>query len=123
MTIGSRDVSISFEAKGEGIDDPVYGPQPGTWAQFSQAWAEVMDVLPSRSESVGDGINLARQPARIRVDYLDGLNITSAMRIFIPADTYKPARTMRIISGPAFVHRTGEWELMAESLSTEGEEA
>lgn len=123
MTIGNRDVLITFEAKGSGIDDPVYGPQPGTWGPYSQAWAEVMDVLPSRSESVADGINLARQPARVRVDYLDGLNITSAMRITIPADDYRPERIMRIISGPAFVHRTGEWEVMAESLSTEGEEA
>lgn len=122
MTIGNRDTLITFEAKGEPIDDPLYGPQPGTWGVHSQAWAEVRDVLPGRSESLADGMSLSRQPARIRIDYLDGVGITSAMRITIPGDAMRPARNMRIISGPAFVQRTGELEFMAEALSSEGEE-
>lgn len=123
MTIGNRDTLITFEAKGEPIDDPLYGPQPGTWGVHSHAWAEVRDVLPGRSESLADGMSLSRQPARIRIDYLDGVGITSAMRITIPGDAMRPARNMRIISGPSLFEKSDEWELMAEQLSTQGQEA
>jgi head-tail adaptor len=122
VTIGRRDTLVTFELRSDGADDPLYGPQPGAWSLYSQAWAEVQDLLPSRGENAAEGINLSRQPARVRIDYYDGIGITAAMRIAIAGDTVRPARTLRIISGPAFVQKTSEWEFVAESLSTSGEE-
>lgn len=116
MTAGARDQLITFEVKGAGVDDPLYGPQPGAWGEYRKAWAEVQDVLPSRSESLDDNISIARRPCRIRVDYFDGLGVTSAMRIDIDG------RKLRIVAGPAMKGKRREWELMAESLTTEGEE-
>lgn len=115
MTAGARDTLITFEAKGEGTDDPVYGPQPGTWGTHSQVWAEVQDILPSRAESVDDSISLARRPARVRIDYFDGIGITSDMRIDIDG------RKLRIVAGPAMKGKRLEWEFLVEQLSTEGE--
>lgn len=114
--IAARDTLISFEAKSAGVDDPLYGPQPGTWAVHSQAWAEVMDVLPSRTESLDDNISIQRRPCRVRVDYFDGINITSDMRIDIDG------RKLNIVAGPAMKGKRREWEMMAEELSTQGQE-
>lgn len=123
MTAGARNTLITFEAR-ETTQDPNYGSTvEGDWVMHSQAWAEVQDVLPSRSESVDDTIALSRRPARIRVDQYDGIGITSAMRIRIEADEVWPERILRIISGPAFVQKSREFEFMAEQLSTAGEEA
>lgn len=116
MTAGARDTLISFESKSAGVDDPLYGPQPGAWGIHSQAWAEVQDILPSRAESLDQNISIARRPARIRVDYFDGIGVTSAMRIDIDG------RKLRIVAGPAMKGKRKEWEMMAEELSTSGEE-
>lgn len=118
---GRRDTLISFEQR-ETTQDPIYGTTvEGDWLPFSQAWAEVQDVLPSRAEAVTDGINIARRPARIRIDYMDGAGLTSSMRILIPSDGFSPERILRIIAGPAQKGRRDEWEFVAEELSTEGE--
>lgn len=123
MTAGARDQFVTFEVR-ETTQDPNYGTTvEGDWTMYAQAWAEVQDVLPSRSESVDDTIALNRRPARIRIDEYDGIGITSSMRVKIDADEVWPERILRIISGPAFVENSREWELVAEQLSTSGEEA
>jgi hypothetical protein len=59
----------------------------------------------------------------VRIDQFDGVGITAAMRVRIPADELWPERILRIISGPAYVQKSRELEFMAEELSTEGQEA
>ncbi len=113
MTAGARDQLITFEAIGT-VDDPVYGPQPGSWTEHSQAWAEVQDVLPSRAESLDDSIVIQRRPCRIRLDYFDGLGITSDMRIDIDG------RKLQIVAGPAMKGKRREWEMIGEEMSTQG---
>lgn len=123
MARGKYEDLIIFEAR-ETTQDPVYGTTiEGNWTEQSRAWAEVQDILPSRSESLDDSISIQRRPARIRVDEFDGIGVTSAMRITIESDGVRPARTMRITSGPAFKRDTREIEFVAEELSTSGQEA
>jgi head-tail adaptor len=68
---------------------------------------------PGRSS--GDGIETARQPARIRLRWRD--DITSAMRIVVD-----DGRVMQIVSGPAEIYGRRKWmELMAEEYSSAGD--
>lgn len=114
MTIGARDTQIAFEAR-ETTKDPVYGTTvEGHWEEQSRAWAEVRDILPSRSENVADGVSIQRRPARVRVDYFDGVGVTSAMRIDVGG------RKLQIVAGPAFKRDTNEWEMVVEETSTAG---
>ncbi|MBO9724315.1 MAG: head-tail adaptor protein [Novosphingobium sp.] len=122
MTAGMRDRFITFEVR-ETTTDPTYGTTvEGGWVKTSDAWAEVQDVLPSRAEGLTDDISITRRPARVRIDQMDGVGLTSAMRIRIAADDLWPERVLRIISGPAFVQKTREFEFVAEELSSEGQE-
>lgn len=117
MTAGARDTFITFEAR-QTTQDPVYGTTiEDTWIKHCDAWAEVQDVLPSRAENMDQSIAIQRRPARVRIDYLDGLDVTSSMRINIDG------RFLRIVAGPAMKGQRKEWEMMAEELSTEGQEA
>ena len=116
MTASTRDTFITFEAR-ETSKDPNYGTTvEDRWVKASEAWAEVQDVLPSRGENIDDSLSIQRRPARIRIDYFDGIDVTADMRIDIDG------RKLRIVSGPAEKGRRNEWEMMAEELSTEGHE-
>ena len=115
MFAGKRTTFITVEQR-QATQDPVYGTTVATWNEFAQMWAEVQDVLPSRSESLEDGVSIQNRPARVRVSYFDGLNITSNMRIKIGE------RTLRIVSGPAELQKPHGWEMRAEEVSTQGEE-
>ena len=113
--IGKRDDFITVESKVV-VQDPDYGTETVTWGTFAQMWAEVQDVLPSRSEKLDDSISIARQPARVRVDYYDGQGITSAMRIRIEGREGE----YQIIAGPAEKGSRQELEFMVERYSTQG---
>jgi len=113
MRAGDLDTRITIEER-IGVQDPLYGSYTYTWVTFAAVWAQVQDVLPSRAEGIADGISISRRPARIRLRYLDG--ITTAMRIKIGS------RTLGIIAGPAELGRGEGVELVAEELSTSGEE-
>lgn len=86
-----------------------------TWADVTPSeWAEVQDVLPSRGESIADGINIAKRPARIRCNYRT--DITSDMRVKFDG------RTLKIVAGPAELGRREGLEVVCEELSIEGVE-
>jgi SPP1 family predicted phage head-tail adaptor len=91
-----------------------YGGEVTAWAEFASVWAEIQDVLPSKSEKQSDVIRTATRPARIRIRYLPG--ITSDMRI----TTDNGTRIMQIIAGPAEIGHRRVIELMAEEYSTGG---
>jgi SPP1 family predicted phage head-tail adaptor len=113
MRAGDLDTRITIEERVE-TRDPIYNTPIYSWVTFATVWADVQDVLPSRAEKIADGISIARRPARIRIRHLDG--ITTAMRIKIGS------RTLGIIAGPAELGRHVGIELIAEELSTQGQE-
>ena len=113
MRAGTMDRRIRIERKEPGIDDG-YGNSEPTWVEFATVWAEVQDVLPSKSETQSDVIRTATRPARIRMRYL--ANITSDMRIV----AIERGAIMQIIAGPAEIGRKEGVELMAAEYSTGG---
>lgn len=118
---GRRDTLITIQSR-QTTKDPVYKTNVTTWADLAdtpQEWAEVKDVLPSRAERIADGIDIQKRPTRIRMEWR--ADITSDMRIKIPATEESPERTLRIIAGPAELGRRAGLELVCEELTTEGE--
>lgn len=102
MRAGQLDRRISIEAPS--VIDGEYGPTPGPWVAFaSRIAAQVQDTLPSKSESVQQGLRIAVQPARVRIRYLTGIN--SAMRVTVHGAT---DRVCDITAGPAEIGRR-EW--------------
>jgi head-tail adaptor len=91
-----------------------YGQQPGPPAVVaSRIPANIQDVLPSKSESVANGIRIATQPARIRIRYRAG--ITSAMQVTIHGAT---DRVCQIVGGPAEIGRREWLEMVVEAYSS-----
>lgn len=105
---------IRIEAPGAGSDLDYGTPiNAGAWIPLAEVWAEVQDVMPSRSEEVKAGLRLANDTARVRIRYLDG--ITSDMRI---VELTGPKRTLSIIGGPAALGGRRELEFMVERFSS-----
>ena len=95
--------------------DPDYGTESITWTAFaSRIAAQVQDVLPSRSESVKQGLRVTTRPARIRIRYRTG--ITSDMRVVVHGAA---ERTLQITGGPAELGRREGIEMTCEEQSTE----
>lgn len=93
--------------------DATYGAAVESWAVFATCWAEVQDVLPSRSESVRQGLAQARSQTRIRIRYRAGVD--SSMRVRFDG------RTLQIIGGPAEIGGRKEYlELVCEAYTTAG---
>lgn len=102
--------------------DEDYGTVVETgWATVVTVWAEVEDMLPGRSESLIDSVNLERRPARVWMPFRDGID--ASMRFKVkgrgPAEV---DRLMRIVSGPAESRFRSRMMFVAEELSTEGHE-
>lgn len=99
----------------------------GTWALVEEVRAEVKDVLPSRSEKLAGGINVATRPARVRMRYRS--DVTPDMRFVLGARVvddavdYSSARIMQITAGPAELGNREGVEFMAENYSTAGNSA
>jgi len=103
MTPGQLDRRITIQYKAV-TQDASYGTEVVTWTNLaSRISAQVQDVLPSKSESVRQGMRVANRPARVRIRYRTG--ITSDMRIVVHGAT---DRTMQITGGPAEIGRH-EW--------------
>tara|TARA_R110002072_G_scaffold38314_4_gene110909 strand:+ start:15771 stop:16121 length:351 start_codon:yes stop_codon:yes gene_type:complete len=113
LDAGDLDRRITFERRTT-AQEPIYGTHRPTWSAVATVWAQVRDVLPSRAETVADNVSMARRPARIRVRYRT--DITSDMRIDFEG------RKLRIVSGPVEIGRRDGLEMMAEELSTSGDE-
>lgn len=112
---GKRDQRIRIE-RNTSTPDPDYGtPSAANWVEVAKVWAEVQDVLPSKSESQGSGLRVQARPARIRTAWMTG--ITSDMRVVL---LDQGDRIMQITAGPAILGRKEGLEFMAEEYSTEG---
>jgi len=94
--------------------DPDYGTREASWADGDTVFAQVLDVLPSRSDRLGDEIAMTKRPATVRMRYRS--DVTQANRLRIDGEEY------RIVSGPAMIGRRYGIELMVEQISTEGQQ-
>lgn len=113
LSAGELNRRITFQHRTVTGTDPIYGTPVYGWTEFATVWANVQDKLPSRSEEIVDGIDIASRACRVRIRFRDDLN--STMRLTIGA------RTLRIIAGPAELGFREGVEFMAEELTTEGE--
>jgi head-tail adaptor len=106
--------------------DPNFNTPSGDWEPLAylpgspqvpeRFWAERQDVMPSRSEAVTQGLQVARNQTRIRLRWRD--DIDSSMRITVHGET---DTLFQIIGGPAEIGgRKAYMELMCERYSTAG---
>ena len=86
---------------------------PGSPVVAEKFPAQVLDVLPSRAESVQNGLEISRNQTRIRMRYRN--DVTSAMRVTVHGDTDV---IYQIIGGPAMIGRKEGLELLCEKYSS-----
>lgn len=114
MRAGQMDRRITIERPGA-VATP-YGPQPGGWVLVvARAPAQVLDALPSKDETVKEGLAQATRPARLRMRYMRG--ITSDMRVILHDET---DQLFQIVGGPAEIGRREWLEMTIEQYSTQG---
>lgn len=109
----NRRITIEFPVQDE---EGAFGPKVGRWEPLTTCFAEVQDVMPSRSESVRMGLQLARNQTRIRIRWRG--DIDSTMRIVLHGDT---DTVLQIVGGPAEIGgRKKQLEMVCERYSTTG---
>lgn len=122
MRAGQLDRQITIERK-QATVDPTYGTELITWVPLvAQAgsptvaqrfWAQVQDVLPSRSEVVTQGLAVARNQSRLRMRYRG--DVTSDMRVTVHGATDV---VMQIVGGPSVLGRNEWLEMVLERYSS-----
>ena len=126
MSAGEVDCQITVEQKSV-TRDADYNTEIVEWVPLvavagspvvgERFWAKVQDVLPSRSESVKQGLAIGRNQTRIRLRYRN--DIDSTMRVTVHRDTDV---VYQIIAGPAFIgSRKDRIEIVCERYSSEGD--
>lgn len=112
MNIGPLDKRCRVE-RPVSTPDPEYGTPVITWELVGVRWCGVQDVLPSRSESIKQGLGISTSQARVRMRYCS--DIDSSMRLTIMRPT---ARVYSIIGGPAELGNKDGVEFMVERVSS-----
>ena len=123
MAAGRLNREITIERK-QVAQDTAYGTEVITWmplavlpgspAVAERFWAEVQDALPSRSESVQQGLAVARNQTRIRIRWRS--DVDSSMRITVHGDIDV---VYQIVGGPAEIRgRRIMLEMMCEKYSS-----
>jgi SPP1 family predicted phage head-tail adaptor len=112
MDVGPLDHRVRIEAKSV-TQDPDYGTEVVTWAHLATVWANVQDALPSRSESVTQGLEVAKNQTRVRLRYRSDIDSSMRMVIWRPGPI-----TYQIIGGPAVIGNKDGIEIMVERLSS-----
>jgi SPP1 family predicted phage head-tail adaptor len=85
-----------------------------TWSVVAVRWCALQDVLPSRSESVRENVEVSQSPTRLRMRYCT--DVTNGMRVIVN----RPApKIYQIVSGPAILGNKDGVEFMLELVSTE----
>lgn len=119
MRSGQLDRQITIQRK-QVTQDAHFGTEVVTWVPLAVApgqsdpsvgekfWAEIVDVLPSRAESVALGLNVARNQLRLRMRYRD--DIDSSMRVLLHGDGAD--QVLQIVAGPANVFKDGRKTLI-----------
>ena len=113
VSAGRRDTLVTFLER-TGTQSPATGSYTYAWTEIDPPeWCEVLDILPSRSESIEDNISMDRRPCRVRCLYR--ADITNEMRLTFDG------RTLEIVSGPAELGRREGLEMICAELTTQGE--
>ncbi len=123
MRAGALSRQCTVEKKQTTVD-PTYGTELVTWVPLVaeagsptvavRFWAEVQDVLPSRSEAVTQGLAVARALTRCRLRWR--ADIDSSMRVTVHGDS---DQIYSIVGGPAeAAGRKGMIELLLEKYSS-----
>lgn len=122
MRAGQLDRQVTIEKK-QVTQDATYGTdvvtwvplvaQPGSPTVAQRFWAQVQDVLPSRSESVTQGLAVARNQSRLRMRYRS--DVTSDMRVIVHKAT---DAIYQIVGGPAVIGRNEWLEMVIEKYSS-----
>jgi head-tail adaptor len=109
----TRTISIDYPVV---ETDATYGPGTSRWERLTTCQAELQDVLPSRSESVKTGLEMARNLTRLRMRWRG--DVDSTMRVVVHGDA---DLVYQIVSGPAEIHgRKHRMELVIERYSSSG---
>lgn len=91
--------------------DSTYGTENIRWITFAVVWIEKQDELPSRSESIKNGLAVSALRARARMRFRNDLD--SSMRCKINGETWQ------IISPSARIGGRSEYiEVMIEKYSS-----
>ena len=102
--------TATFERRTVGVD-PEYGTPLDTWEVIAaRYWVEAQDVLPSRGESVENGLRTNKMRTRLRMR--SNVLITNEVRVTLHS---KGERVMQVISGPALMDDRVHSEYMLES--------
>ncbi|QIL71666.1 head-tail adaptor protein [Diaphorobacter sp. HDW4B] len=98
--------------------DPDYNTEIKTWGVLDTVWASVLDVLPSRSETVQNAVEIVERPSKVRMRYRT--DITPDMRLVIVGADGAPDRECEIVAGPAEIGRREGVELLVKSFRSSG---
>jgi len=109
------DEQVTIEQRVVG-QDPDYGTPIESWEVVAAAvWCNAQDQLPSRGESVSNGLATSVTRTRLRIQNDD--RITTAMRVILHG---KRDRVMQIIAGPAQLDDRRHTEFMLEGFKKNG---
>ncbi|MBK8916361.1 MAG: phage head closure protein [Phycisphaerales bacterium] len=116
MNAGRLNRSISIERRVV-EQEAAYGTQSVGWSRLCACRAEVLDLIPSRSEAVRQGLEQARNLTRIRIRHRG--DIDSTMRVIVHGGGQDVI--YQIVGGPAEIGgRRRMLELVCERYSTAG---
>lgn len=91
--------------------DSTYGTEDIRWITLAVVWVEKQDELPSRSESIKNGLAVSALRSRVRMRFRSDLD--SSMRCKINGETWQ------IISPSAMIGGRNEYiEIMIEKYSS-----
>lgn len=108
------DHKVSIEKKTTAVD-PDYGTPIEAWETVaSRIWANLQDVLPSRSmEATTNGLQVGRQQTRLRIR--SSHPVTLDMRVILHG---RGDKAMQIIAGPALLDDRMHNEFMLEAYTS-----
>ena len=109
---GRFNVQVTIQQKSV-TQDTTWGTEVVTWTALDTVWADVQDILPSRSEAVQQGLSVGRQQVRIRIRYRT--DITSAMRIVVHDESDE---IYQIVGGPAELGHRDQIEMVCEKFTS-----
>lgn len=94
--------------------DPYYNSEVRAWLPLDTVWAQVLDVLPSKSETQQNAVEITERPARVRMRFR--ADITPDMRIVLLGVGGVPDRICEIVAGPAEIGRREGIELLVKDF-------
>lgn len=116
MPAGKFNRIVRVEKRVETVD-PEYGTTTTSWAALSpMCRANIQDVLPSKGESLANGIDVSRSPARVRMRWRTDIDATMRM-IYLDRSN----RVMELLTEPAELGNREAIEFMVAEYSARGD--